>query len=74
MDTLKLTQIGNSVGAIFQKDMLLHLDVGKGDTLYVTRTPGGLLLSPYNPDVAAQVDQGREFMKQYRDTLRELAK
>jgi putative addiction module antidote len=74
MDTLKLTQIGNSVGAIFQKDMLLHLNVGKGDTLYVTRTPEGLLLSPYNPEVAAQVDQGREFMKQYRDTLRELAK
>ena len=74
MESLKLTQIGNSVGAIFQKDMLQHLNVGKGDTLYVTRTPEGLLLSPYDPAVAAQVEQGREFIKQYRDTLRELAK
>ena len=42
MHTLKLTQIGNSVGAIFPKELLTRLDLTKGDELYVTDSPDGL--------------------------------
>jgi len=75
MSALKLTQIGNSVGVIFPKEVLARLKVGKGDTLYVTEAAnGGVSLTPYDPGVDEQVELGREFMREYRDTFRQLAK
>ncbi len=74
MHTLKLTQIGNSVGVILPKEVLAQLKVQKGDTLYVSETPGGVALSPYDPSFEAQLELGREFMREYRDTFRALAK
>ena len=75
MSALKLTQIGNSVGVILPKEVLARLKVGKGDTLYVTEAAnGGVSLTPYDPGVDEQVELGREFMREYRDTFRQLAK
>jgi putative addiction module antidote len=71
---LKLTQIGNSVGVVFPKEVLSRLKVSKGDSLFVTETPNGVELSAYNPEIEEQVKEGREFMREYRDTLRALAK
>ena len=42
MHTLKLTQIGNSVGVILPKEVLARLKVGKGDSLFVTDLPDGV--------------------------------
>jgi putative addiction module antidote len=36
MTTLKLTQIGNSVGVILPKEVLARLKLEKGDTVFVT--------------------------------------
>ena len=74
MNALKIQKIGNSAGVILPKEMLATLKVGKGDTLICSETPNGYELSPYDPEVAKQLDAGREFMKEYRDTLRALAK
>ena len=74
MQALKLTQIRNSVGVILPKEILARLRVAKGDTLFITESPDGVMLTPYDPDVAKQVDAGREFMREFRDTFRELAK
>ncbi|MDX2023539.1 MAG: AbrB/MazE/SpoVT family DNA-binding domain-containing protein [Deltaproteobacteria bacterium] len=74
MTTLKLTQIGNSVGVILPKEVLARLKIEKGDTLYLTDTPAGIALSPYQPDFEEQVEEGRKFMKEFRDTFRVLAK
>lgn len=74
MYTLKLTQIGNSVGAIFPKELLAQLRLGKGDEFYVTDTPDGLRITPHNPDFEEQMRIGREIMKERRAVLRELAK
>jgi putative addiction module antidote len=71
---LKMIGIGNSVGAIFPREMLSDLNVDRGDTLIVTRSPDGYRLTPYDPDVQKQIDAGREFMHEYRDTLHALAK
>lgn len=73
MTTLKLTSVGTSTGAIIPKELLTRLNVAKGDTLYVVETPQGLLLTPYDPDVAEQVKAGRQFMNDYRDTFKALA-
>ena len=74
MTTLKLTQIGNSVGVILPKEILARLKLEKGDTLFVTDTPGGVTLTPFDPTIDEQVALGREFMREYRDTFRQLAK
>ena len=74
MQTLKLTQIGNSVGVILPKEVLARLKVGKGDVVYVTETPSGIALTPYDPSFEEQLELGREFMREYRDSFRALAK
>ena len=74
MHALKLTQIGNSVGVILPKEVLARLKLEKGDTVYVTETPDGVALTPLDPAFAQQLEIGREFMREYRDTFRALAK
>ena len=74
MHALKLTQIGNSVGVILPKEVLARLKVEKGDTVYLTESPDGVTLSPLDPSFEEQLEIGREFMREYRDTFRALAK
>ncbi len=74
MSALKLTQIGNSVGIILPKEILARLKLEKGDTVYLTDNPDGVTLSPYQPNFDEQLEAGREFMREYRDTFRALAK
>lgn len=74
MSALKLTQIGNSVGVILPKEVLARLKVEKGDTLFLTEAANGVTLTPYDPSVDEQLQLGREFMREYRDTFHQLAK
>lgn len=74
MHTLKLTQIGNSVGVILPKEALSCLRLEKGQTVFLTETPEGLVLTPYDPALEEQVQAGRAFMKEFRDTFHQLAK
>ena len=74
MTALKLTQIGNSVGVILPKEMLARLKLEKGDTVFVTDTPEGVKLTPYDPTLDEQLKDGREFMREFRDTFHQLAK
>ncbi len=74
MTTLKLTQIGNSVGVILPKEVLARLKLVKGDTIFLTEAANGVTLTPYDPDMEAQLKLGREFMHDFRDTFHQLAK
>ncbi len=74
MHTLKLTQIGNSVGVILPKELLARLKVEKGDVLYVTDSPEGVRLTAHDPAFEAQMTAARAIMKKRRAVLRELAK
>ncbi len=74
MTTLKITQIGNSLGVVLPKEILARLKVGKGDSVFVTDTPDGVVVSPYDSAVDEQLALGREFMHEFRDTFRQLAK
>ncbi len=73
MQTLKLTRIGTSTGAVIPKEMLNRLKVEKGDSLYAIETPEGYLLTPYDPAIEEQLRAGQDFMKQYRETFKALA-
>ena len=74
MTALKLTQIGNSVGVILPKEVLVRLRLEKGDTVFVTETPDGCAITPYDPTIDDQLKAGREFMREFRDTFHALAK
>jgi putative addiction module antidote len=50
MTTLKLTQIGNSVGVILPKEVLARLKLEKGDSVFVTDAVNGVMLTPYSPE------------------------
>ena len=71
---LKLTKIGTSTGLVVPKELLARLKVERGDELFLTETPSGYLLTPYDPEVEEQLRLGREFMSEYRETFRALAK
>lgn len=74
MHTLKLTQVGDSVGVILPKDALPKLRLGKNGSLFLADTPDGLLLTPYDPLLREQLTVGREFMREFRDAFRTLSK
>ncbi len=72
--SLKLTKMGESTGAILPKEMLARMKVENGDTLYAIETTDGYLITPNNPAIEDQLEAGREFMRDYRETFKELAK
>lgn len=74
MQTLKLTQIGNSLGLILPKEALARLKLEKGDTLYLTESPDGFRLTPFDPEFEEQMKAAREIMKARKAVLHELAK
>jgi putative addiction module antidote len=71
--TAKITIIGNSIGIILSKEVLTKLRVEKGDQIYITETPSGVELSPYDQDFADEIDAAKRVMKKNRDVLRRLA-
>lgn len=73
MATLKVTTVGNSVGVVLPKELLEKLRVQKGDLLYVTETPDGIRISPYDSAFAAQMELAERVMREDRDALRKLA-
>ena len=72
--TLRLTSIGNSVGVVLPKEALARLKLAKGDTLYLTESPDGYRLTPYNPEFDKQMSEARRIMRERRTALRELAR
>ena len=71
---LKLIKIGNSVGVILSKDVLAKLRVSQGETLYLSETPAGYMLSATNPEFVDAMSKAEEIMREDRDILAVLAK
>ena len=71
---LKVTRIGNSLGVILPKDAAAQLNVEAGDQLFLTPSPDGFRITPYDPEFETQITVAREVMRDRRDALRELAK
>ena len=74
MLALKLTQIGNSVGFVLPKEAASRLNVEKGDMVYLTESPDGYRISPYDPAFEKQMLAAGRIMKKRRNVLRSLAK
>ncbi len=74
MVKLKLTQVGSSTGLVLPKEVLTRLKVVKGDALYLTESPDGFRITPYDPEFEEDMAIARKVMRDNRDALRELAK
>ena len=72
--TLKLTQIGNSVGVILPKEVLAAMKLERGDSIHLTASPDGFRVTPFDPAFAEQMKVAETIMKRRRNVLRELAK
>ena len=74
MPTLKVIQIGNSLGVVLPKEAVARLRVGKGDAVYLTETADGFRITPHDPEFARQMEAAEEVSKRRRNALRALAK
>ena len=70
----KISQIGNSVGVILPKEAVARLKIKRGDSVFLTETSEGYVVTPYDPEFEKQMAVAREGMAEYRNALRELAK
>ena len=50
MIKLKVTTIGSSAGIVLPKEALALLKVQKGDSVFLTESPDGVRITPYDPD------------------------
>lgn len=72
---LELKKIGNSTGIILPKELLARLGLQQGDSVTVTEGPERTLtISAYAEDDAETMDLAREIMRDYKHTLKALAK
>ena len=69
---LKLTQIGNSVGVILPKEVLVQLKLEKGDCVFLTETPDGYVVTPHDPSFEVQMRAAEKVMKKRRNALRNI--
>jgi len=74
MISLKLMQIGNSVGFLLPKEAASRLKVEKGDLVFLTESPDGYRISPYDPAFEKQMKTAERVMKKRRNVLRALSK
>ncbi len=70
---LKITTVGNSAGVILPKELMARLRLEKGDELYALETPGGIVLTTYDPELAAHMDVAERIMREDRQVLHKLA-
>ena len=72
--TLRLRQVGGSVGATLPKEMAERLQLSVGDSVLAVETSDGILLTPYDPAIESGLAIAAKAAKRYRHALRELAK
>lgn len=74
MIEIKIRKVGNSLGAVFPREALDRLKLREGERVFLTETPEGYQITPYDPEFERQMQLAEEGMAAYRNTLRALAK
>ena len=74
MITLKVRKVGNSLGVTLPTQATQALRIKEGDQLCLTETPEGFRLTPYTPDFKETIEIAENFMRRYKNALRDLAK
>lgn len=69
---LKITRIGNSMGLILPRELISRLNLERGDSVFVTQTPTGIVLTPFDPAFAEQMEAARQVLRSRRSVVSEL--
>lgn len=72
--SLKIIQIGNSLGVVLPKAALAELKTGKGEALALTSSPDGFRITPDDEEFESRMEIANRIMRKRRRALRELAK
>ncbi|NNF07705.1 MAG: AbrB/MazE/SpoVT family DNA-binding domain-containing protein [Candidatus Eisenbacteria bacterium] len=75
MVKLTVRRVGNSLGVTLPIEATKALDVAEGDQVFLTPAPdGSFRITPYDPTFETTMAAAEDFMRRYRNALRELAK
>ncbi len=72
-ETTKVRRFGGSLGLILPKAVAEAMALNEGDELFVTSTPDGISVTPYDPDFEATMEDAQEFMRSHRNAFRKLS-
>ena len=67
-----LKKVGGSIVAVLPKSMLGRFKLGAGDEVYVIETADGVLITPFDSDLADTIAVYERGAKRYRNAMREL--
>lgn len=56
MHQIKLIEIGDSLGFILPPEMLARLKTENGDTVFLSETPDGFVITPHDPAIGTPTD------------------
>jgi putative addiction module antidote len=73
MYPLKVQRIGNSLAITLPEAVLQRLNVGEGDTVFVTETTDGVQITPGDSEFERAMKIYKKGSEKYRNALRELA-
>ena len=75
MVAVKLRKVGNSIGLVLPKEVLVRLRAKEGEEVFLIEGPNGSYrLTSFDPAFQKKMEKAEEIMGRYRNTLRELAK
>ena len=71
---LKILRIGDSLSVSIPQEILDQMNVGEGDSLYVTQNTNSIELTTYDPEFETAMATAKEITNRYSKALKELAK
>lgn len=74
MVTLIVRKVGNSLGVTLSSKAAQTLRIKEGDQLFLTESPEGFRLTPYDPTFRETIEIAENFMRRYKNALHDLAK
>ncbi len=74
MYALKVRRIGNSLGVTLPKEALEKLKVKEGEIIFLTETPDGFRVTPYDETFEKAMKAFERTHGKFRNAFRELAK
>ncbi|MBF8246730.1 MAG: AbrB/MazE/SpoVT family DNA-binding domain-containing protein [Rickettsia sp.] len=70
----KIRNIGHSQGIIIPKEILNKYNISCGEEVFLQAEENGIKITPYDDELATQLEIAKKIMQENKDVLRQLAK
>lgn len=74
MYAIAIQKIGDSLGITLPPEILEKLQVGEGDSIFITETTEGIQITTRDPEFEKAMEAYQKVSEKYKNALRELAK